>query len=299
MTIRRTPALSVAAAALTLLTVAGCDDKGADSAAPTASATASASTASSPTAAGAPSAGATPTAATATTAARTPAAPPAAAAGGAPADASGAFDPEVALTHPDTTPYAATMKMTTEAGEGDKKALITANGRVNLNAPTYEGRMEMKTTLVGADEPLLWLETIAVGDKSYLRDKSKPDDTWAELPTGQSDDSTRTDFTRYAKLLLAGGPSVRKGMETEGGIPVYHLAGQLTIDQIASVDPKNGATMKAKGAKAMSYQVWIDRLGRTIRAEQSGDVKGMTTVLKISYSEFGPKETFTAPAVTG
>ncbi|MFB6888925.1 hypothetical protein ACFCX4_06370 [Kitasatospora sp. NPDC056327] len=292
MTIRRT-ALITAAVMLTLSAAAACDDgdtRSAPSAAAsspaTASATASASStpsASSTAEASKPAASPTPTAAPTAT--------------GAPVDASGAFDPAIALANADRTPYAATETMKTTATADGQGSVITSTGRVNFNTPTREGRSETRMTLGNSDEPVLWMEVINTGAAVYTRDRTKPGSAWGQTDT-DSDDRV-DDAAVYAKVLADAGPAARKGMEQKNGIPAYHLASRLTAAQIKTIDPEDYQKMLSKGVDAREYDIWIDRSGRVLAQTMSMKVpRGGTTItstITVTYTDFGPRETFTAP----
>ncbi|MFE5581410.1 hypothetical protein [Kitasatospora sp. NPDC056531] len=258
MTIRRTAlpltALPVTALALALTAVAGCGPEG--SANPAAN----------------------------------PAASPAV---GAPADAAGAFDPEVAVAHADPAPYAASLKMTTTAGEGDERVLMDMSGRVNVNTPTLGSHVE-GTTTVGGFLTLNSTESLTVDGTTYMRDKAKGT-PWKKAPSTGDDGADSNHYGAYAKVLLAAGPSARKGMESEGGVPVFHLAARLSVEQVRRADPSNADRMASSGVDGLDYQLWIDRLGRPVRGEQSMTVNGKLTVVKGVYSDFGPPETFVPP----
>ncbi|MFF2041616.1 hypothetical protein ACFVVX_14370 [Kitasatospora sp. NPDC058170] len=280
MTTSRTTALTIAATALALAAVAGCnDDTG--SAAPSA-----------PTSAAASAPAATTPAATARTATASPtaaatAAPSTAAPSAAPAD--GAFDPEQALAGADKAPYAVSVSISTESGGA---VLSTMKGRSNFNS-VWTGRIEMRTTAPGATEPILWIETLTTPDANYMRDLSTPGDDWVKVP--RSTDNAVLDYSEFAKLLLASGPSARKGMETRNGVAAYHLAGHIDVEQLSTVDPRTYKSMKAKGATGFEFDQWIDRRGRTLYVEQQVEQKGVKAVNKVTFSDFGPAETFAAP----
>ncbi|MGV9265713.1 hypothetical protein ACWDRR_13750 [Kitasatospora sp. NPDC003701] len=275
MTTSRTTALTIAATALALVTVAGCNDDTGSAAQP---APTSAAASSSPTASAAATspAAATTAPAPATPAAATPA-------------TGGAFDPEQALAGADKAPYAVSTAMTTESGG---VTLSTVKGRNNLNT-AWTGRMEMRTTAPGVAEPILWIESLTTADASYMRDLSTPGDAWVKMP--RSTDNAATDYTDYAKLLLASGPGARKGMETRDGVAAYHLAGHIDIEQLSTVDPRTYKSMKAKGSTGFEFDQWIDAKGRTVYVEQQVEMKGVKAVNKVTFSDFGPAETFTAP----
>ncbi|MFJ3218700.1 hypothetical protein ACIPLC_22605 [Kitasatospora sp. NPDC086801] len=257
MTIRRTAALSVTAAALTLTSVAGCGEKDARS----------------------------------TPAASAPAV-------GASADATGAFDPAAAIAHRDPAPYAASLKLTTEAGEGDEQVRIVVTGRGNLNTPTRGNHTDGETT-AGGFLTLNRVESLTVDGTSYMRDKQKPEAGWKKVPSSTDSDEDANHYTDYAKVLLAAGPAARKGMEVESGVPVFHLGAKLSVEQVRRADPSNASRMESEGVDTLDYQLWIDRFGRAVRGEQSMTVRGKLTVVKGAYSDFGPPETFVAPLVSG
>ncbi|MFE7191436.1 hypothetical protein [Kitasatospora sp. NPDC057541] len=300
LTIRRTT-LTAAASLLALSAVAACNDD--TQSAPTAAGTSAAASTTTSAPAPAPTPSATTSAPAATpsaTASVTPTATAAPSATGAPVDASGAFDPVQALTTPDLTPYAATMNMTVVAtGAGGEQSTITSTGRTNVNTPVTESRTETKTLVGGSDEPLLWVEVVNTGKGIFMRDKTKPGSTWTPSGTS-SDDSASDTATTYAKALAESGPAARKGMEQKNGVPAYHLGGRLTIDRIKSLAPKEHQRMSAKGVTAIDFDIWIDRGGRVLALRQTmkvpdARVSTVTTVTSVTYSDFGPRETFTAP----
>ncbi|MER7828162.1 hypothetical protein ABTX85_37035 [Streptomyces sp. NPDC096097] len=208
----------------------------------------------------------------------------------APASASavpvaGAFEPEAALAGAGKKPYAATMKATTELAG---REAATTSGRGNFET-VFTGRMEVRST---DSAPGMWLETVTTVDGNYVRDRSRAGGTWVKMPRSADNQAS---YVGYAELLLATGPSAKKGMEDQGGVPVYHLAGRLDIDQVASVDPRTHRSMKAKGVTGFDCDQWIDSQGRTLRFDQHMDMRGTPGANKVLFGEFGPVETFDAP----
>ncbi|MFC5664937.1 hypothetical protein ACFP3U_18345 [Kitasatospora misakiensis] len=295
MTIRRTTL--TAAVLLALTAVAACNDGDAQSAPPPASASATVSA--SATASVTPTATAAVPTPTATVTA-TPTATPTPTVTGAPVDASGAFDPAVALANADRTPYAATETMKTTATADGQGSVITQTGRVNFNTPTRECRIETKMTIGDeSDEPTLWMESISTGKATFMRNKAKPGSAWSSSDTDSDDAAQADDRTVYAKALVEAGPAARKGMEQKNGVPAYHLGARLTAAQLKAIDPKDYKRMADQGVTAKDYDVWIDRAGRVLAEKQSMKVpKGGTTVtsvITVAYTDFGPRETFTVP----
>ncbi|MFE4638932.1 hypothetical protein ACFRJ1_36910 [Streptomyces sp. NPDC056773] len=200
------------------------------------------------------------------------------------APAAGAFEPEQALAEAGRTPYAATMKASTQLAGKD---VATSTGRGNFET-LFTGRMETRST----DALPLWMESVTTADGTYVRDRLKPGGAWTKAPRSPDNQAS---YTGYAKLLLATGPAAKKGMEDLDGIPAYHLTGRLDLDQIASVDPRTHRSMKAKGVTGFDCDQWIDAHGRTLRFEQRMEVHGMAGGNKVTFGEFGPVETFAAP----
>ncbi|MFD6886299.1 hypothetical protein [Streptomyces sp. NPDC059957] len=200
------------------------------------------------------------------------------------------FDVEKALAEAGRTPYAATMKASTQLAGKD---VATTTGRGNFET-LFTGRMETRSTDALPAAQAVWMESVMTADGTYVRDRLKPGDAWIRMPASPDNQAS---YTGYAKLLLATGPSARKGMEDLGGIPAHHLAGRLGLDQIASVDPRVHRSMKAKGVTGFDCDQWIDAHGRTLRFEQRVEMRGMAGGNKITFGEFGPVETFEAPTV--
>ncbi|MFD7412818.1 LppX_LprAFG lipoprotein [Kitasatospora purpeofusca] len=275
-TMRRTTVLAAAATAVALTALTACNDTEDKNAAAPAPATTAAAAPATTSAAPSPTATETPTPVVTTPApvATTPAA------------AAGDFDPAKAVENASKEPYAVSVKMITEVG-GKAAGLTTA--RQNLNT-VYTGRGEMKIAEAG-----LVVETVTTADATYTR--MGPDEKWVRAP--RSADTVALDYTQYAGLLLAQGPSARKGAETRDGVPTQHLSGHIDLEQIAKLDPRTYSSSKAKGIAGFDFDQWIDAQGRTRYVEQTVTVKGAASVNKVTFSDFGPAETFAAPTGAG
>ncbi|MFC5889995.1 hypothetical protein RMN57_02280 [Kitasatospora sp. CM 4170] len=137
----------------------------------------------------------------------------------------------------------------------------------------------------------------------FMRDKSKPGSTWSRSPSARSEDATDDDGAgTYAKALTEAGPAARKGMEQKNGVSAYHLGARLTAAQLKVIDPKDYKKMSDQGVSAKDYDVWIDRAGRILAQTQSMEVPKdgsiVTSVITVTYTDFGPRETFTVPTIT-
>ncbi|MFE7559563.1 hypothetical protein [Kitasatospora sp. NPDC057500] len=194
--------------------------------------------------------------------------------------AAGAFDPAQAVAEGGKEPYAVTVRAT----HAWDASAITA--RFNLNT-VFTGRYEFK------DEDGGVRETVTTVDAEYVRGH---DDAGTWLRTPRSAEVSDFDYSGYAKLLLAQGASARKGMESTDGVPAYHLAGHLGVDQLAGPLPAAHRMLAASGVTGIDLDQWIDARGRTRRVEQTMVVDGRKDVLKLAFSDFGPAETFAAPA---
>ncbi|MEW1701139.1 hypothetical protein [Streptomyces sp. NPDC091278] len=192
-----------------------------------------------------------------------------------------AFDPATVLAAAGETPYAATLKITSEVNGGPS---ATMSGRSNLNGP-FTGHVKMKS---GKSTT----EIVMTGDSNYIRFADEAGTAWTRTPRTNG---FLASYEGYAKLLLAAGPSARRGMEEQGGIATYHLSGYLSLAQISSVDPRAYTSMKTKGVTGFDIDQWIDSRGRTIRFEQRFEMNSIKATNKVNFSDFGPAEKFTAP----
>ncbi|MFE2105472.1 hypothetical protein ACFXAF_06295 [Kitasatospora sp. NPDC059463] len=193
--------------------------------------------------------------------------------------AAGAFDPAEAVAKGAGEPYAVTVKAT-HAGDSS-----TITARFNLNT-VYTGRWEFK------DEDGNLRETVTTADAEYLRGH---DATGTWLKTPRTVEVSDLDYGGYAGLLLAQGASARKGMETTDGVPTYHLAGHLGVEQLAGPLPAAHRMLTSAGVTGIDLDQWIDAQGRTRHVEQAMVVEGRKDVLTLVFGDFGPAETFTAP----
>ncbi|MFG2837635.1 hypothetical protein ACGFYE_21830 [Streptomyces zaomyceticus] len=193
-----------------------------------------------------------------------------------------AFDPAEVLAAAGKKPYAANTRTVSELNGTPSS---TTSGRSNLNG-RFTGRMEIRV-LGGTTE------VVTTDDAHYVRGGAAAGAEWTRRP--RTDNGAGTSYEGYARLLLEAGPSARKGMEEQGGVATYHLAGRLGLAQIASVDPRIHASMKAKGVTGFDIDQWIDGRGRTLRFEQRFELRGVEAANTVTFSDFGPAERFTAP----
>ncbi|WP_380285403.1 hypothetical protein [Kitasatospora purpeofusca] len=202
----------------------------------------------------------------------------------APAGAGGAFDPAEAVAKRGKEPYAVTVEAT-RAPDGDvEPAVLTA--RQNLDT-LFTGRWQGKE----GDGTLR--EGVTTADAEYLRGH---DATGTWLKTPRSTDVSDYDYGDYAKLLLAQGPSARKGMETRDGVPTFHLAGHLDVAQFADAAPSVHRALTRTGVTSLDLDQWIDAQGRTRHVDETVVVDGAKVAITLAFSDFGPAETFAAPS---
>ncbi|MDH6705698.1 hypothetical protein P3T27_002420 [Kitasatospora sp. MAA19] len=194
----------------------------------------------------------------------------------------GAFDPAQAVANAGKEPYAVSVRATGEPDGG----VITA--RQNLNT-VNTGRREQKR----ADGTTL--EFVTTADAEFIRGH---DASGSWLKTRRSSGASEFDFGGFAPLLLAQGPAARKGMETRDGVPVYHLAGHLGLEQLAQASAPTHAMAKVQGLTGIDLDQWIDAQGRTRYVEERMVLEGKAAVARMTFSDFGPAETFDAPTGT-
>ncbi|MET8701679.1 hypothetical protein ABZW10_22835 [Kitasatospora sp. NPDC004723] len=290
---RRSTVLAVAAAAVSLVGLVGCNDD----AAPAASASSSAPPSASVTGAGAPEAAPTapPTATPTPAAVETPTSTPAPTVPATPTatavatTAGGVIDPEKALALAERTPYAATQDFTTEGGP----LSAVTKGRVNLNGPVRSGRLSESMSASGGD---LVSGAADSGPTTVVTDDGttyiKSGSSWRKSPLGDR----IADYHGYAKALLDLGRSARQGMEDCEGTPCFHLSGTVDLERMKAVEPESYKILKGKGVTSFHLDQWIDAQGRTVRFDRKTELKGIPMRIHGTFRDFGPVERITAPA---
>ncbi|WCD84161.1 hypothetical protein KPP03845_100481 [Streptomyces xanthophaeus] len=201
----------------------------------------------------------------------------------------GAFSPEQAVAEAEKTAYASTITFNSSAAG---RHISTMTGRINHNVP-FTGRSEIRTPDDVPASQAMWMETVTTPDANYVRNRLQEGSGWRKTPRAEDNEAN---YAGYAKLLLTLGPSALKGMEEQGGIPTFHLAGRLDVNQVASVDPRTYRSMKAKGVTGFDIDQWVDSQGRTVRFEQRLEMRGIPAVNIGTFSDFGPVEEFNAPS---
>ncbi|MFI6154959.1 hypothetical protein ACIBCA_19960 [Kitasatospora sp. NPDC051170] len=205
------------------------------------------------------------------------------------AEAAGAFDPDQALAHRTREPYSATVHLTVEEGDGEDRIKDVVDGRLNFNTPV--GGSETVHRVEGPGPVTSTRQQMTVEGVGY--EKSDGDIAWSRTDTPTSTGAA-DQAAAYAKAMLDSGPAARRGMEKVAGIPVFHVAARLTVDQVRTADPGNADRMARDGVTELDCHLWF---GRIVQGEQSLVTHGRTEVTKDLYTRFGPAETFTAPPV--
>ncbi|MFJ1705992.1 hypothetical protein [Kitasatospora sp. NPDC088346] len=199
-----------------------------------------------------------------------------------------AFERVSALTTTPGKPYATTMKAETTIG-GASGVLMT--GRMNVNGPAT-GRLHIEAADAGGAGRALSVDSVMTADAMYSR--GVPGTTgWVKLP--RAAEAPAADYAGYARLIAAGGPAALKDVEQRTEGPVYHLAGELTTEQITTVDARTAKSMGGKGVQSFRCDLWLDGENHVLRFEQRGELRGTPFVNSAAFSEFGPAETVTAP----
>ncbi|MFE6052498.1 hypothetical protein ACFQ6N_17225 [Kitasatospora sp. NPDC056446] len=209
---------------------------------------------------------------------------------GAPADATGAFDPELALARRTREPYSATVHMTVETGSGDDRTEHTVDGRLNFNTKAAGGH-----TVARTEGPGLVTSTVEEMDVEGVGyERPGGEGGWQRSAnTGSSGAADKA--AAYARAVLDTGTDARKGMETVAGVPVFHVGARLTVEQVRTADPENADRLSRQGVTGADCQLWFDRLGRMVQGEQSLTFAGQVVVTRDLYTAFGPAEAFIAP----
>ncbi|MFF2950600.1 hypothetical protein ACFVVU_04500 [Kitasatospora sp. NPDC057965] len=280
---RRSTVFAVAAAAVSLVGLVGCNDDAAPAASAPSSASSSASVTGAPEAA--PTATPTPTAVETPTSTPTVTTTPTVTA----TTVGGAIDPEKALALAEKTPYAATQDFTTEGGP----LSAVTKGRVNLNGPVRSGRLSESMSAGGGGDVVGATDsgptTVVTDDgTTYIKSGS----SWRKSPLGDR----IADYHGYAKALLDLGRSARQGMEDCEGTPCFHLAGTVDLERMKAVEPESYKILKGKGVTSFHLDQWIDAQGRTVRFDRKTELKGVPMRIHGTFREFGPVERITAPA---
>ncbi|WP_171166111.1 hypothetical protein [Streptomyces sp. I05A-00742] len=190
-------------------------------------------------------------------------------------DSAPSFDVEDAVRKADKAPYSAQVEIQTFIGQ----PWSTMTGRVNYNAPKA-GTLRIRH-LVGKS-PVDYQEVVT-SDADYMlyQPGSKGSGgRWRKVPPGVSDFGSQ-DVDSYTHTLLGMGPSVRKGVEQQGGEPAYRLSGTLTLERVRPADQFLHLQMSVTKKKWIDCDVWINKAGRVVRAEQrTPDGLRRVTVLK-------------------
>lgn len=205
----------------------------------------------------------------------------------------GSFDVEVALKNADPAPYSA--EITTETYTGSTLTVVMA-GSMNFNASAPTGKLTMTTSDSVPEDQAFSTETILMEDATYTRtlDDDGAAGEWQRTGLDTSN-AGLADYGAYAQLLLDLGPKARKGSEEVDGVPAYRLSGNLTQDQLRTVDRRLYDKMRATGTKEFACDVWVDESGRVVRFEQWLEVSGNSARNVVTLKNFSDPVPVSAP----
>ncbi|MFI0092035.1 hypothetical protein [Streptomyces bobili] len=204
-----------------------------------------------------------------------------------------AFEVEAALRNADPARYSAEIRTETYTGS---ILGVVMSGRMNFNGPAPTGRLTLKTSDSVPENQAFSTETILLEDATYTRTLDGGAAGKWQLRGRDSSAAGLTDYGAYAQLLLDLGPEVRKGTEKVGGAPAYRLSGNVTQDQLRTVDPRLYDRMHATGTKDFACDVWVDESGRVVRFEQWLEMAGKAARNVVTFKNFGAPVPVSAPS---
>ncbi|MEV4230410.1 LppX_LprAFG lipoprotein [Streptomyces bobili] len=203
-----------------------------------------------------------------------------------------AFEVEAALKNADPARYSAEVRTETYTGS---ILGVVMSGRMNFNGPALTGRLTLKTSDSVPENQAFSTETILLEDATYTR--TLDDGTVGEWQRMGRDSSAAglADYGAYVRLLLDLGPAARKGTDKVGGAPAYRLSGNVTQDQLRTVDRRLYDRMRATGTKDFACDVWVNDSGRVVRFEQVLEMAGKSARNVVTFQNFGAPVPVSAP----
>ncbi|MFB7327461.1 hypothetical protein [Streptomyces sp. NPDC056190] len=203
------------------------------------------------------------------------------------------FEVEAALKNADPAPYSA--EITAETYVGSTLTVVMA-GRMNFNGSAPTGKLTLTTSDSLPEDQAFKAETILLEDATYSRtlDGDGVSGEWQRMGLDSSSAGV-ADYGAYAQLLLDLGPKARKGPEEVDGTPAYRLSGNLTPDQLRTVDRRVYDRMRATSTKEFACDVWVNESGRVVRFEQWLKVSGNSAHNVVTLKNFSDPVPVSAP----
>ncbi|MDT0567266.1 hypothetical protein RM704_07285 [Streptomyces sp. DSM 3412] len=205
----------------------------------------------------------------------------------------GAFEVEAALKNADPAPYS--VEITTKSFTGSTLTVVMT-GRMNFNGSGPTGKMTLKSSDSVPKDQAFEAETILLEDATYTRTRGADGalGKWQRTELGASY-AGASDYGAYAQLLLDLGPKARKGPTEVDGAPAYRLSGNLTQDQLRSVDRRLYDKMRATGTEEFACDVWVNESGRVVRFEQWVGASGNSAHNVATFEGFSAPVPVNAP----
>ncbi|MDT0391478.1 LolA-like protein [Streptomyces dubilierae] len=205
----------------------------------------------------------------------------------------GSFEVEAALKNADPAPYSSEIRTETYT---DSTLTVIMAGRMNFNGSGPTGKLTLTTSDSAPKDQAFKAETILLEDATYTRtlDDDGAAGDWQRTGLGSSSAGV-ADYGAYAQLLLDLGPKARKGPEEVDGAPAYRLSGNLTRDQLRTVDRRLYDKMRATGTEDFACDVWVNQSGRVVRFEQWLGISGTSAHNVVTLKNFSEPVPVSAP----
>lgn len=166
----------------------------------------------------------------------------------------------------------------------DGAATMSSTGQVDYTTDPPASTMTM--TMAGQE-----IKTLMVGGMTYINMGAATQDMWAEVdPATMGLDAAATDPLAQVRMLEQAVTSAELvGTEDVNGASADHWS--VTLDPAAM-----GAATEGMEMGAITYDIWLDGEGRTVKMDMVMDVQGQSTQTAMTMGDFDAPVTIEAPA---
>ncbi|MEV6109038.1 LppX_LprAFG lipoprotein [Streptomyces sp. NPDC051940] len=191
------------------------------------------------------------------------------------------FDVEQALASANSNPYSAEIKRVTRF---DTIGLAVVDGRLNL-----PGKATGTLTVRIYDSPISKASrsrVVLTRTHTYVKvEEGENAGGWKK--GGRQTGSPLPDLHGYAELLLAQGPSARKGIDgAADGVPAQKLSGEIPVGKLEKIDPSLYKMARQIGLESFACDVWVDDKGRVLKLVQwAGHSSGGSVTVQTDLSD--------------